>query len=123
MEVTKRNTLLECLDMMEKCKKAFSKNEEGREPEERYGSLFREYEEKCKILRELIRALESEPVRNVLADWQKLIVDYGPENAMILEQDLDNIRHFDIEDYTGNNGPLKAGKPAEEQDGGNVSES
>ena len=94
MAVTKRNVLLECLGWMERIKTAYSKDLKGREPDEKYGNMFQEYEEKCQILRELIRALESEPVRDAISNWQELIDKYGPENAMLLEIAEDNKRDF-----------------------------
>lgn len=100
MEVTKRNVLLECLGWMERIKKAYSKNEEGREPEEKYREAFIEYEKKCEVLRELIRALESEPVRDAMANWQELMKKYGPleyaDKLILRDIKDDNKKDFPI---------------------------
>lgn len=109
MVVTKRETLLECLDIMQKIRKSYTEKGSGLAPIERYKILFLEYDEKCQILRELIQAMESEPVRKAMAEWQKRVMDQGPEALQINneEQQLRNVRQLDIQDYTGNNGPLK----------------
>ena len=72
MEITKRQTLLECLDLMTKFRNSFSHKGMGISAIERYQALYEEYDRKCEILREMIRALESEPVRRALADWQRM---------------------------------------------------
>ena len=77
--ITKRNVLLECLDLMKKLRNSFSTDGWGTAPIPRYIALYQEYDEKCEILREMIQALESEPVRRAMADWQKMVMDNGPE--------------------------------------------
>ena len=79
MSVTKRETLLECLDLMKRFRNCFSQKGIGLAPIDRYTALFTEYDEKCQILREMIQALESEPVRQAMADWQKEVMRKGPE--------------------------------------------
>lgn len=78
-EITKRETLLECLELMKKFRNAFSKDQYGMMAIERYTALYEEYDAKCWILREMIQALESEPVRRAMADWQKMVMENGPE--------------------------------------------
>ena len=78
-EVTKKETLLECLDIMKKFRNNFSQKGYGMAPIERYTALFEEYDKKCEILRDMIHALDSEPVRKALADWQKEVMENGPE--------------------------------------------
>lgn len=77
--ITKRNTLLECLELMQKIRNSFSTDGWGMAPIPRYITLYQEYDEKCQILREMIQALESEPVRRAMADWQKEVMAKGPE--------------------------------------------
>ena len=79
MSVTKRETLLECLDIMKRFRNCFSEKGMGLAPIHRYTALFTEYDDKCQILREMIQALESEPVRRAMADWQKEVMKKGPE--------------------------------------------
>ena len=83
MKVTKRETLLECLDLMKKFRNSFSHKGWGMAPIERYAALYQEYDEKCQIIREMIQALESEPVRRAMADWQKMVMEQGPEALMM----------------------------------------
>lgn len=70
-EITRRSVLLEALEIQEaqlaKC------SVEGKKliPLPGMKDIFRAQLEKCRILREMIQALESEPVRRVMADWQK----------------------------------------------------
>lgn len=69
-EITRRSTLLDCLAYQERWKNMASKDREGRVPVEGLEDEFYEREAKCRILREMIQALESEPVRAAMAEWQ-----------------------------------------------------
>ena len=91
MEVTKRETLLECLDLMKKFRACFSHKGMGMMPTPRYAALFKEYDEKCRILREMLQALESEPVRKALANWQQMVMEKGPEALRMDEIDAGNM--------------------------------
>ena len=73
-EITKKATLLECLDIMRRFRNCFSHKGWGAVPIERYQALFAEYQTKCEILEDMIHALDSEPVRAALANWQKEIM-------------------------------------------------
>lgn len=80
-EITRRNTLLKCLEYLERMKRMDSKDRKGLEPlDEETAESFYELEEECKIIRELIQANESEPVRRAIANWQNEIMD-NPEEA------------------------------------------
>jgi hypothetical protein len=70
MEVTRRSVLLEALRMNEDWLRMFSKGQQGLEPKKGSEKQFEEQQQKCDVLREMIRALESEPVRKAMADWQ-----------------------------------------------------
>ena len=85
MEVTKRETLLECLDLMQKFRRCFSEKGSGLTPIPRYKALFDEYDAKCEILRDMLQALESEPVRAAMANWQQMVMEKGPEALQIRE--------------------------------------
>ena len=74
-EITKKETLLECLEIMRKFRNCFSHKGWGMAPIERYQALYDEYEDKCRILEDMIHALDSEPVRRALADWQKELME------------------------------------------------
>lgn len=103
MEVTKRETLLECLDLMKKFRACFSHKGMGMMPTPRYAALFKEYDEKCRILREMLQALESEPVRKALANWQMMVMEKGPEALKLVGDEIDRI---DADNMNQINGPL-----------------
>ncbi len=69
-EITRRSVLLECLELMRHRLRICSKNYDERLPKEGMEEQFDENEKKCRILRELIQAYESEPVRAAIAEWQ-----------------------------------------------------
>lgn len=85
-KATRRNTLLDCLEMMRMRKKVVSVNREGRIPLAGFEDIFFEREKKCRIIQEIIQAYESEPVRAALADWQKrLMAGEKPNTDDLLE--------------------------------------
>ena len=91
MEVTKKQTLLECLEIMRKFRNCFSHKGWGMAPIDRYQALFAEYDKKCKILEDMIHALDSETVRMALANWQKEIMEGFRINMKIDEDDSNPI--------------------------------
>lgn len=74
-EITRRSVLLECLKIMRLNLGICSKNYEGRQPREGMEEKFDEYEQKCAVLRDLIQAYESEPVRAAIAEWQTRLMN------------------------------------------------
>lgn len=74
-EITRRSVLLECLKIMRLNLGICSKNYEGRQPKEGMEEKFDEYEQKCAVLRDLIQAYESEPVRAAIAEWQTRLMN------------------------------------------------
>ncbi|MCR5566187.1 MAG: hypothetical protein K6F61_04995 [Clostridiales bacterium] len=86
-EITKRNALLKCLKEQEELRNLCSVKYEGRYPMKGMEKEFNEQEQVCRILRELIQALESEPVRRAVADWQKEVISNGP-SALEIEMKL-----------------------------------
>ena len=131
MNITKRETLLECLDIMKKIRNSFSRQGFGITPIDRYSIFYEEYDNKCQILREMIQALESEPVRTAMAKWQSEVMKKGPEalesepvgtamakwNREVMKSgpqalEMDRLQmkvpeDWDKEDYTGNNAPIR----------------
>lgn len=69
-EVTRRETLLDCLAYQRKRKLMASKRQMGFEALEGLEEEFDTRGAKCRILQDMIQALESEPVRAALAEWQ-----------------------------------------------------
>lgn len=83
-KVTRRETLLECLDLMTKIRNGFSVKGYGMTPIARYVELYDEYDQKCERVREIMRALETESVQRALADWQKEIM-HAEQTGMKLD--------------------------------------
>lgn len=80
-EITRRSTLLDCLAYQERFLMMASKGRTGLIPIEGLEEEFDERRKKCEILREMIQALESEPVRAALAEWQiRLMKGEKPNN-------------------------------------------
>ena len=73
-EITRRETLLDCLEMMRMRRNVVSVGRRGMIPLQGYEDLFFEHQRKCCIIQELIQANESEPVRKVLAEWQIMLM-------------------------------------------------
>ena len=73
-EITRRSVLLEALEEQEARLARCSVNGLKLIPLQGLQDEFRAQLEKCRILREMIQALESEPVRRSMADWQKEIM-------------------------------------------------
>ena len=82
---SKKSVLLECLEYERGLKKMCSVDHEGRLPLQGMEDLFRDQEEKCGILQDMIHALDSEHVRRAIADWQKEIMDNGPPRELKLD--------------------------------------
>ena len=74
-EITRRSVLEEALEIQEAQLSRCSVNGLKLIPMAGMQEVFREQLEKCRILREMIQALQSEPVRKVMADWQKELME------------------------------------------------
>ncbi len=70
-EITPRSVLAEALKTQEGYLEALSKGGRKLEPAAGCERRFDKAQKKCQILRELIRALESETVRSSIAQWQR----------------------------------------------------
>lgn len=112
---------MECLSIMREELRICSANFNGLAPKKGMEEAWQQGRRKIEILEELIHAYDSEPVRRSLADWQKEIMERNrePEGKMDREdwlksqtyltpEEMEMIRRgeMDIEDVTGNNGPL-----------------
>lgn len=81
-ERTKRKTLERCLEYLTRLMKMDSKNGAGFEPaDETCEETFYILQKDCENVRELIRAMESEPVRKTIANWETLVAAHK-EDAM-----------------------------------------
>ena len=77
-ENTKKSVLLECLEYERGKKKLCSVDHQGRMPLKGFEDLFKDQEEKCQILQDMIHALDSEHVRRAIAEWQMDVMENGP---------------------------------------------
>ena len=74
-EITKKSVLIECLEYEREIWKMASKKYDTLEPMKGMETQWEEQRQKCEILQELIQALDSEPVRRELAQWQRDVMD------------------------------------------------
>jgi len=84
--ITRRETLLECLEMMRMRFRVVSVDRKGIIPIEGQEDLFFERQRKCRIIQDLIQANESEPVRQALADWQIMLMEGRQPDTKDLKQ-------------------------------------
>lgn len=68
--MTRREVLIECLELEREMWRISSKKYDTLEPVRSMEAAWEDYREKCRIIQEMIQALESETVRNALANWQ-----------------------------------------------------
>ena len=68
--MTRREVLIECLELEREMWRISSKKYDTLEPMAGMEAAWEDYREKCRIIQEMIQALESETVRNALANWQ-----------------------------------------------------
>jgi len=87
-EITKRSVLLECLEHERELWKLCSRKYNRLEPMKGMEERFEEQAEKCRILQEMIQAMESEPVRRAIAAWQEKIM-VEPDAIQIAMKELE----------------------------------
>lgn len=85
-DVTRRSVLLEALENQEAQLSRCSVEGKKLIPLPGMKEIFREQFEKCRILREMVQALESEPVRDAIAGWQREIMDGKQVDVKILDR-------------------------------------
>ena len=84
-EINRRSVLIECLAIMQEELQICSKHWNGLEPKEGMEEAWVQCRQKIEILKDMIQALQSEPVRIALADWQKETMRNGP-SALKLDE-------------------------------------
>ena len=77
-EINRRSVLIECMAIIREELQICSKNWNGLEPKEGMEDAWQQCRQKIEILKDMIQALQSEPVRIALADWQKETMKNGP---------------------------------------------
>ena len=70
----RKSVMVECLKIMREKRNLCSEKYDGLMPKKGMEQQFFDQKKKCEILEDLIHALDSEPVRKALADWQKEIM-------------------------------------------------
>ena len=85
-DVTRRSVLIEALEIQEAQLSRCSVEGKKLIPLPGMKELFREQLDKCRILREMIQALESEPVRNAIAGWQRDVMAGKQADVTILDR-------------------------------------
>ena len=85
-DVTRRSVLIEALEIQEAQLSRCSVEGKKLIPLPGMKELFREQLDKCRILREMIQALESEPVRDAIAGWQREIMDGKQVDVTVLDR-------------------------------------
>ena len=81
--ITMWTVLEECLDYEQGLKRLCSRNYDGKDAMDGMEDVFEDQTEKCRILRELMQAVQNEKVREAigswrneqLKDWQKKVLD------------------------------------------------
>lgn len=75
IEPTRRGILKEYLEIEEAALRSESKNMSKLEPKQGRERQWELRRKRCGLLRDMIQALESEPVRKAMSDWQRLIME------------------------------------------------
>jgi hypothetical protein len=69
-EITRKSILLDCLTREDATRRSFSREARGMTAIRGFEKEFDEYEKRCRILRDLIQALESTEVTEAMMKWQ-----------------------------------------------------
>lgn len=86
MEITRRSVLLAALEREEAEMAACSVDGKRLVPMRGLTEMFEEQKEKCRLLREMIQALESEPVRRSIANWQREVMQGRGVDVTVLDR-------------------------------------
>ena len=78
-EITRKSVLVKCLGIIRSELEICSERYDGLLPKKGMEQAWNECREEIEILKELIRACDSEPVRAALANWQMEVMAHGPE--------------------------------------------
>ena len=84
-EITRKSVLLECLSYKRQELAEVSKNHDGHEPARGKEEAWARARRKVYILQELIHSYDNPQVRAAIADWQKDVMENGPEKVLKLD--------------------------------------
>ena len=88
--------LLECLSIMREELQICSAKYNGLEPKKGMEEAWRQARTKVEILQEMCQAMDSEPVRSAIADWQQEVMEHGP-SALKLDREKPRLRMTEAE--------------------------
>ena len=77
-EINRKSVLMECLSIMREELRICSANYNGLVPKKGMEEAWAQCRRKVGILEDLIHAMDSEPVRAVIAHWQMEVMANGP---------------------------------------------
>ena len=77
-KITLKSVLIECLQIMKEEQRLSSKDYNGLIPKEGMEESWDQARRKVQVLKDAIPAMESEPVRQAMAGWQKDVMQNGP---------------------------------------------
>ena len=124
-EITRKSVLLECLSIMRQELALTSERYDGLSPKKGMEDAWAQCRQKIEILKDMIHACESEPVRKALADWQKEIMQRNGEPEAKMDGDflaaldgltpdqMEQLKRGEWELENGNKGENAADHPAE----------
>jgi hypothetical protein len=85
VSVTHRQLLSEMLMYYETQSRMVSKNMANREARDGYEKVFDGYQERCRMIRQMMRDIEGgKDIREAAADWQNEI-ERHPERALVMD--------------------------------------
>ena len=87
MAVTVKSTLMKCLVIIREELRICSTDYRGLTPKKGMEQAWEECRGEVTVLEDLLHAYESEPVRNVLADWQKDVMEHGARQLKLDMED------------------------------------
>jgi len=84
--ITLKSVLIECLGIIKEEQRLSSKDYNGLVPKEGMEESWDQARRKVQVLKDAIPALESEPVRVAMANWQKDVMQNGPGPLDVTEK-------------------------------------
>ena len=85
-EINERSVLIDALEREEAVMASCSKMGRKLEPIPGFEAEFFRQRKKCNVLRNMIQAMQSEPVRASIADWQKDVMDGKRASMTVLDR-------------------------------------
>lgn len=103
-EITLRKVLEECLEERKEIRRLCSKDYLGMVPKEGMEDEFDDAEEKCRVLRELLQAIKSEPVLIAIANWEQESLKKWQKAALANSVSMDDLSRESYEELIRSTG-------------------